>query len=395
MLGDLLGRGGMGGVWRAEDLTLKRTVAVKLIQLAAQTDETAQARFTREAQAAAGLTHPNVVTIHDFGIDDGIAYMVMEFLPGPDLSTLVRAHGALPVEHAVGYLEQAASGLAAAHHRGILHRDVKPANLMLTDSGTLKVVDFGIAAIADSPLDLTATGNVIGTLAYLAPELSTGSPASVQSDLYALGCVAVALLTGRPPFEGATGQLILQHLNEAPPRLAARRPGLPDELDALVAGLLAKDPARRPGTADEVVAQLRRIRTWRGPAGAGAAAPTVQLDDDRGDATVLASRQVGAGVPRVTAVDPAPAAAGVPATVVAGASRQVGAGVSPGYVGAGVHEPPSLQPAQPSAGRRWPWLLAAVLAAVAVVIVGAVALRGMAAQGITAADPPFTVPGEP
>ncbi len=260
VLGRSLGQGGMGSVWQAQDLTLQRTVAVKLIHLSSQADETSQARFIREAQAAAGLVHPNIVTVHDFGVDDGIAFMVMEYLPGPDLATLVRRSGPLPVDQALDYLEQAAAGLAAAHARGILHRDVKPANLMLTGFGTLKVLDFGIAALADHSHNLTATSQLIGTLSYLAPERSMGSPASVQSDLYALGCVAVTLLTGAPPFEGTTGQIVLKHLNQAPPRLSAHRPGLPASLDVLIGSLLAKDPAQRPASAEDVIRWISACR---------------------------------------------------------------------------------------------------------------------------------------
>ena len=264
VLGRSLGQGGMGSVWQGEDQVLGRTVAVKLIQLASQSDETAQVRFTREARAAAGLVHPNIVTVHDFGVDDEIAFMVMECLPGPDLATLVRRKGPLPVDQALGYLEQAAAGLAAAHSRGILHRDMKPANLVLTSLGTVKVLDFGIAALADHSEQLTAASQLIGTFSYLAPERSMGVPASVQSDLYALGCVAVTLLTGKPQFEGTTGQIVLKHLNEPPPRLTLRRADLPAGLEELIGSLLAKDPSMRPLSAEDVVNQLRATRLGQG-----------------------------------------------------------------------------------------------------------------------------------
>lgn len=255
-----LGQGGMGSVWQAEDLTLKRTVAIKLIQMSSQADEKARIRFTREAQSAAGLTHPNIVTVHDFGIDEGVAFMVMEFLPGPDLASLVRSSGPLPLDLALSYLGQVASGLAAAHAAGILHRDVKPANLMLTAAGSVKVLDFGIAAVAERPEQLTTTNQMIGTLSYLAPERSMGSPASVQSDLYALGCVAMTLLTGAPPFGGTSGQILLKHLNGVPPRLSSLRPDVPRGLEGLIDALLAKDPAQRPHSAGEVVDRLNSIQ---------------------------------------------------------------------------------------------------------------------------------------
>ena len=250
----------MGSVWRAEDTILRRTVAVKLIQLATQSDEKARARFTREAQAAARLQHPNIVTVFDFGIDHGVAYMVMEYLAGPDLAGLVRDRGSLPIATALDYLKQTASGLAAAHAEGVLHRDIKPANLMLTRLGDVKVLDFGIAAVAERTEQLTTTNQIIGTLAYLAPERSMGSQASVQSDLYGLGCVATVLLTGRPPFEGTTGQLLLKHLNEVPRPISERTPGVPVGLDDLVSSMLAKDPAERPRSAQVVADRLRALR---------------------------------------------------------------------------------------------------------------------------------------
>lgn len=391
-------------MWEAEDLTLKRTVAVKLIQLSAQLDETAKTRFAREAQAAAGLAHPNLVTVHDFGVDDGIAYMVMEFLPGPDLAALLRSGGALPVVDALDYVQQAAAGLAAAHARGILHRDVKPANLMLTSTGSLKVVDFGIAAAADNSHDLTATGQVIGSLSYLAPERSMGSPASVQSDLYALGCVAVALLSGKPPFEGTTGQIILKHLNERPPRLTALRPGLPHGLDELIESLLAKEPSQRPRTADEVVDRLRRIRTQPIPAVSasihGLAAASTVGRHLVGDAETVAR-------PGATLRDMPVAGGGAATSVVEESATVLRLNPAPDQyssVGntharpedvASRRKPPSTPrpPAVPATDRRriW-WLVGAGLAAVAVLVISVVVSLGIAAQRVSTAGTPSTLP---
>jgi fructose transport system substrate-binding protein len=250
----------MGSVWQAEDRFLHRTVAVKLIALSSQADTTARERFAREAQAAAGLSHPNIVTVHDFGVDGDTAFMVLEYLAGPDLASLVKARGPLPVDEALGCLDQAAAGLGAAHARGILHRDVKPANLMLNAHGALKVVDFGIAHLAEAAGQLTTANGFVGTLTYSAPERSMGSAATVQSDLYSLGCVATVLLTGHPPFDGTTGQLLLKHLNDVPSRLSDRRPELPSEVDGFVAWLLEKDPARRPSSADAVRSWIQAHR---------------------------------------------------------------------------------------------------------------------------------------
>lgn len=258
-LGRSLGQGGMGGVWEAHDRHLDRDVAIKLIRFDSHLDDHARARFTREARAAARLTDPHVVTVFDSSVDDDVAYLVMELLPGPDLMTLLRTQGPLPVDEVLSYAEQAASGLASAHAHGILHRDVKPANLMLTSHGTVKVVDFGVASVQSSS-DLTSTGHMVGTLAYMAPEVSLGIKASPQSDLYSLGCVMVTLLLGHPPFAGTTGNVVLKHLQEPPPPIRAERPDVPPEAEALIAQLLAKEAADRPSSAAEVAQRLRTLR---------------------------------------------------------------------------------------------------------------------------------------
>lgn len=170
----------MGMVWQAEDQQLGRSVAIKFIQLGSGADEAARERFSREARAAASLSHPNIVTVHDYGVDHGVAYMVMERLAGPDLETLVRDQGPLPIDKVLDYLGQAAAGLAAAHAGQILHRDIKPANLSLTSMGTLKILDFGIAKLADEAQHMTSANQLMGTVAYLAPERTMGEPAAPE-----------------------------------------------------------------------------------------------------------------------------------------------------------------------------------------------------------------------
>jgi serine/threonine protein kinase len=219
-----LGRGGFSEVWQAEDRVLGRAVAVKVFTgHAGQPDLVA--RFHREARTVAGLRHPNVVSVFDAGTDEGVPFVVMELLAGPSLDELLATRGPLPVEVALGYAEQAAAGLAAAHAAGVVHRDIKPANLVLDSDGTLKVVDFGIARLAEASSSLTATGVTFGTPAYLSPEQAAGQPAGPRSDLYALGCVLYALLTGAPPFSGehpvATAH---QHLNAAVRRCMSAGP---------------------------------------------------------------------------------------------------------------------------------------------------------------------------
>src|ERR671917_962279 len=198
-----IGSGGMGQVWAAHDTVLGRDVAVKVQQFDPQGDRAAFERFVREARTAAGLQHPNVVTIFDSGTDGDIAFLVMELLPGPTLTGYLAQHGLLAEQEAVALAAQIASGLAAAHGAGVVHRDIKPANLMFDARGTIKIVDFGIARLtATTSTKLTALNAIIGSPPYLSPEQFEGRPADERSDLYALGCVLTTMLTGRPPFDG-------------------------------------------------------------------------------------------------------------------------------------------------------------------------------------------------
>jgi hypothetical protein len=266
-----LGRGGFGEVWRAEDSRLGREVAVKTLTLPV-TDE-AQKRFAREGRALARLDHPNVVAVYDCGVDDGTGYLVMQLLSGPSLATLCAESGPLPVDTAIDLAEQAAAGLAGAHRAGIVHRDVSPANLILDAEGTLKVVDFGVARLHEASAELTVTGTVFATPGYVSPEQAEGRPAEPRSDLYSLGCVLYALLTGEPPFTGEHPMgVIKQHLMSPPPPLASRRGGVPASVEGIVADLLAKDPRDRPRSADDLVDRLAAIRAHPGAGGDGSAA---------------------------------------------------------------------------------------------------------------------------
>ncbi|HEY2127510.1 MAG TPA: protein kinase [Streptosporangiaceae bacterium] len=261
-----LGRGGFSEVWQAEDGVLGRAVAVKVFTASAgQADVVA--RFQREARTVAGLRHPNVVVVFDAGIDQDVPYVVMELLAGPGLDRLLAERGPLPVDLALGYGEQAAAGLAAAHAAGVVHRDVKPANLVLDGDGTVKVVDFGIASLTHASASLTASGVMVGTPAFLSPEQAAGRPAGPRSDLYALGCALYALLTGSPPFTGdhPVGTAA-QHLTAAAPPPSERRPGLPPVIDQLLAALLAKAPGDRPPDAATVGRWLAEVRRMLAPA---------------------------------------------------------------------------------------------------------------------------------
>ncbi|MEU5540126.1 protein kinase [Streptomyces sp. NPDC020362] len=262
-LDEPLGRGAMGEVWRATDRTLDRAVAVKLLR----TDEAADTeRFRMEAQTAGRLHHPHVVGVYDFGSHHGRLYLVMELIDGWTLAQERSLRGTLPPHEAAAVAAQMAAGLAAAHAQGVVHRDIKPANVMLTADRTAKITDFGIARFADDAAGaLTATGKVVGTADYLAPERALGRPAQPASDVYSLGCVLYELLTGRPPFRGATTLAVVQQqVDAAPVPPSHLRAGIPDPLAGYVLDMLAKDPAQRP-TAEQAAARLAGTRPEQGP----------------------------------------------------------------------------------------------------------------------------------
>jgi eukaryotic-like serine/threonine-protein kinase len=258
----LLGEGGMASVWEAHDERLGRDVAIKVVRPDA-TDPAAVARFDREARVVAGLRHPGVVLVHDYGVDDGSPFLVMELLPGPSLARVVVDDAPLEVGRATAYVREAAGALASAHAAGVVHRDVKPGNLVLDAHGRVRVVDFGIARVErETDATLTAAGHVVGSAAYLAPEQAAGVPVDHRADLYSLGCVLVALLTGRPPFSGDSPVAVAaQHLHADPPDLAVLRPDVPAHLARLAQDLLSKEPGRRPATAQEVVERLGDVAT--------------------------------------------------------------------------------------------------------------------------------------
>ncbi|MGV9888757.1 serine/threonine-protein kinase [Streptomyces sp. NPDC003395] len=244
-----IGRGAMGEVWRGHDELLGRPVAVKLLLEQASTDATAAARFRLEAQTAGALNHPHVVGVLDFGQHEERLYLVMELVEGHSLARLSRQ----PADRVAHIAAQAAAGLAAAHQQGIVHRDIKPANLLLDADGTVKIGDFGIARFLDDPgAALTATGQIVGTGLYLAPERALGRPAGPASDVYALGCVLFQLLTGRPPFHADTALGVLhQHLDASPPLPRDLGVDLPPAYETFLLDLLAKEPDDRP-TAQQI-----------------------------------------------------------------------------------------------------------------------------------------------
>ncbi len=259
-LEEVVARGGMGVVWRGRDLRLGRAVAVKLVSGAASTDPTTVERFDREARTVARLNHPNIVAVYDFGADGGDSYLVMELVEGRSLAAMI-GDGPLSVADAVAVATQACTGLAAAHAAGVVHRDVKPANLIRTSAGVVKICDFGIAHLqhASGQARLTGTAVAMGSTSYMAPEQVNGDPVDARTDLYGLGCTIHAMLTGAPPFVGVTPlSVVHQHVTQSPPDVRAARPDVPPELARLVHDLLAKSPDDRPRDADAVAAAVGR-----------------------------------------------------------------------------------------------------------------------------------------
>jgi serine/threonine protein kinase len=253
-----IGRGGMGEIFRATDTTLGRAVAVKVLAEGYAQDPSVRERFTREALAVARLSgNPNIVTIYDVGEHRERPFIVMEYLPGGSLEQKLRAEGAQTPRQSLEWLEQAANALDAAHREGVIHRDVKPANLLLDRYGQVHVADFGIASAAGLG-SLTQTGTVLGTASYLSPEQAQGERTTPASDLYSLGIVAFELLTGRRPFEGdSVAAEAVAHVTGVVPPVRELNPSLPSELDAVFAKALAKDPAQRFDSGAEFVAALR------------------------------------------------------------------------------------------------------------------------------------------
>jgi len=274
--------GGMGEVWQADDTVLGRRVALKVLVEELAADDRATRRFVREARATARLTHPNVARVYDFGRDGGAPFLVMELLEGETLAARL-ASGPLPPAEAARVAAAVADALEAAHQRGIVHRDVKPSNIMLTPGGEVKVLDFGIAAAADETHSTTGSG-LYATVAYVSPERVTGEPATPASDVYSLGAVLYELLCGRPPFSGSSPALVARsHLHDLPVPVRQLAPWVPARLAEACEAALAKDPARRPSSAASLAIRLRAAST-----AVSAAAP-----EDGPVATV----RVGAGGP--------------------------------------------------------------------------------------------------
>ncbi|MET8743676.1 protein kinase [Streptomyces sp. NPDC004728] len=295
----------MGEVWRASDEVLGRAVAVKLL-LGDHADESATARFRLEAQTAARLSHPHLVAVFDFGAWEDRFYLVMELVEGRSLGDLLNAEERLGAEQVARIAGQAAAGLAAAHRQGVVHRDIKPGNLMLDAEGSVKIGDFGIAQFVDDPsAALTTTGQIVGTSLYLAPERALGRTAGAASDMYSLGCVIYQLLLGDPPFRSDTATATLyQHVDTAPVPLRQRGVDLSPAFDSYLLGLLAKQPEDRPSA--QQVAEWFQSDAWRGqPEPLPMYAPAPPPAPPTGVPHMPAAAPVGTGRPHMPGAAPA------------------------------------------------------------------------------------------
>jgi serine/threonine protein kinase len=348
---EMIAAGGMGQVWRATDELLGRLVAIKVLHADPGAEGTAGAeefheRFRHEARNSAGLSHPNIATVYDFGDDAEHPYLVMELVEGQSLAQVVAARGALPADEVRSLLGQAALALQVAHSAGVVHRDVKPANIMVTAGGMVKLTDFGIARAAASS-GLTRTGEVLGTPHYLSPEQAQGYPATAASDVYALGVVGHELLSGVRPFSGESMvATALAHVSQPPPELPE---SVPEPLRSAIMATLAKDPADRPNSAGELATLLGMPASTLTPVpGAESSAPETT----------------------------APVAAPAPTAVLAASTTSA-----------------------TSARRRRPWWLLPVGAAVAVavIVLAAVALSGgpPPMKPTTSRTTPVTAPSTP
>ncbi len=259
-IGSRIARGGMATVYEATDLRLDRTVAVKVMHPGLGDDDEFAARFVAEARAAARLSHPNVVAVFDQGNDDGTVFLAMELIPGHTLRDTIGKEAPLSAARALALLEPVVSALAAAHRAGLIHRDVKPENVLIADDGRIKVADFGLAKAVSATTQHTATGVLIGTVSYVAPELVVEGRSDARADVYAVGVILYELLTGKKPHEGETPiQVAYKHVHEDVPPPSRQVPGIPDYVDALVARATARDREQRPADAGVLLHHLRRV----------------------------------------------------------------------------------------------------------------------------------------
>jgi beta-lactam-binding protein with PASTA domain/predicted Ser/Thr protein kinase len=363
-----IGAGGMADVYLAKDTLLGRDVAVKLLHHRFVEDQEFVERFRREASAAASLSHPNVVAIFDRGSWDGTYYIAMEYLPGRTLKQAVRESGPLPPAAAVEIVIEILHAASFAHRRGIVHRDIKPHNVILGEEGRVTVTDFGIARAGAS--DMTHTGSIMGTAQYLSPEQAQGHPVSAASDIYAVGVLLYELLTGSVPFDADSAVAIaLQHLSAPPPAPSSVNPAVPAQLDAIVARALAKEPAERYASADELIGALEEVRRALPPA-EESVAHGARIRSSAPRAVALAGVAGAAAALAGEGAAQAPASNGGDGEAAAGAVASAPGEGGPVAVGPAAGGPfqPDHDGHRPQRRRRWWWTGAAALLVAAAVV---------------------------
>jgi eukaryotic-like serine/threonine-protein kinase len=275
---DLVGTGGMSSVYRARDTVLERRVALKILHDHFSSDPEYVERFRREARAIARLNHPNIVTVIDRGDFQGRQFIVFEFVPGDNLKDIVRRYGPLPVPEALALAHQIARGLSFAHEHGVVHRDVKPQNVLLDEGGSAKVTDFGIARTLDPGDGLTQTGTVLGTSDYVAPEQVSGRRVDARSDQYSLGVLLYELLTGEVPYSADNFMAVaMRHLRDPVPSVRKRRPEVPERVDEIVAKAMAKQPEDRFPSMEAMIAALEAALAQEAPDGDASSEATGEL----------------------------------------------------------------------------------------------------------------------
>ncbi len=406
----LIGRGGMSVVYAAEQVRLGRTVALKLLSGSLAGDASFRERFTRESRLAATLDHPNIIPIFDAGEADGFLYIAMRHVDGLDLGTMIERSGPLPLGQTLFFIEQVAGALDQAHEQGLIHRDVKPANILIaTPSDRVFLTDFGVVKQASSQ-GLTKTGFFLGTFEYAAPEQIEGREVDARTDVYALGCVLYECLSGEPPFKEPTeGKVIHAHLVEPPPKLSTKRPDLPHGINAVIATAMAKAMEDRYPSAGEFARALRgaALGTVADERQTGPA-PTVQAVP----ATVYAQPTTPPPGPPPEPVYPTPAPTEVVAPIVAASHPTPTEGAAPPPAA----PPPPAEPASPGGPPQEPRTItlsrgrmlaaaAAIVALIAIAVIAAVLLSGggeenasagqgtTTDQGTTPSVPPSTAAG--